>query len=89
MRVTTLPLDQSARLSHDGMKFVAGENGRNSEKVLPSLRLVYRENHLWRLRRELGTPAVGGEQVVACETLRPELYRENLGDLTYSLSSFT
>ena len=50
-----------------GTKFVAGENGRNPEKNLPRFRFVHTE---WP-RRELGTPEVGGEQLIACATRSP------------------
>ena len=43
------------------MKFVVGENGRNSEKNLPRPRFVHHKTHMEGPRRELGTPAVGGE----------------------------
>ena len=44
------------------MKFVVGENGRNPEKNLPRPRFVHHEIHMEGPRRELGTPAVGGER---------------------------
>ena len=44
-----------------GLKFVGGENGRNPEKNLPRLSFVHHETHKEGPRRELGTPAVGGE----------------------------
>ena len=50
------------------MKFVVGENGRNPEKNLPRPRLVHHETHMEGPRRELGTPAVGGERLTACAT---------------------
>ena len=49
-------------------EFVVGKNGRNPEKNLPGLRLVNHETHIERLRRELRTPAVGGERLIACAT---------------------
>ena len=55
------------------MKFVAGENGRNSEKNLPRPRFVHHETHMEGPRRELGTPAVGGERLTACATRPPYL----------------
>ena len=46
-----------------GMKFVIGENGRNPVKNLPRPRFVHHETHMEGPRRELGTPAVGGERL--------------------------
>ena len=54
-----------------GMKFVVGENGRNLEKNLPRPRFVHHETHMEWPRRELGTPAVGGEGLTACATRPP------------------
>ena len=45
-----------------GMTFVVGENGRNPDKNLPRSRFVHHETHVEGPRRELGTPAVGGER---------------------------
>ena len=53
------------------MKFVVGENGRNPEKNLPKPRFVHHETHMEGPRRELGTPAVGGERLTACATRPP------------------
>ena len=53
------------------MKFVVGENGRNPEKNLPRPRLIHHETHMEGPRRELGTPAVGGERLTACATRPP------------------
>ena len=53
------------------MKFVVGENGRNPEKNLPRPRFVHQETHMEGPRRELGTPAVGGERLTACATRPP------------------
>ena len=50
------------------MKFVVGENGRNPEKNLPRPRFVHHETHMEGPRRELGTPAMGGERLTACVT---------------------
>ena len=50
------------------MKFVVGENGRNPEKTLPRPRFVHHETHMGGPRRELGTPAMGGERLTACST---------------------
>ena len=47
------------------MKFVVGENGRNPVKNLPRSRFVHHETHMEGPRRELGTPAVGGERLNA------------------------
>ena len=55
------------------MKFVVGENGRNPEKNLPRPRFVYHETHREGPRRELGTPAVGGERLTACATRPPRI----------------
>ena len=54
-----------------GMKFVVGENGRNPEETLPRPRFVHHETHMEWPRRELGTPAVGGERLTACATRPP------------------
>ena len=56
-----------------GMKFVVGENGRNPVKNLPRPHVVHHETHMEGLRSELGTPAVGGEQLTACATRPPIL----------------
>ena len=53
------------------MKFVVGENGRNPEKNPPRPRFVHHETHMEEPRRELGTPAVGGERLTACATRPP------------------
>ena len=50
------------------MKFLVGENGRNPEKTLPKLYFVHNEAHMEQPRRELGTPAVGGERLTAYAT---------------------
>ena len=55
------------------MKFVVGENGRNLEKNLPRPRFVHLETHMVEPRRELGTPAVGGERLTACATRPPNI----------------
>ena len=54
------------------MKFVVGENWRNPEKNLHRPRFVHHETHMEWPRRELRTPAVGGERLTAC-TMRPPL----------------
>ena len=56
------------------MKFVVRENERNPVKNLPRPRFVHHETHMEGPRRELGTPAVGGERLTACAT-RPPLSR--------------
>ena len=48
------------------MKFVVEENGRNHVKNLPRPRFVRHETHMEGPRRDLGTPAVGGERLIAC-----------------------
>ena len=53
------------------MKFVVWENGRNTVKILLRPRSVHHETHMEGLRRELGTPAVGGERLTACATRLP------------------
>ena len=53
------------------MQFVVEENGRNPRKNLPRPRFVHHETHMEWLRRELGTPAVGGERLTACATRLP------------------
>ena len=60
-----------------GMKFVVGENGGNPAKNLPRPRFVHHETHMEWPRRELGTPAVGGERLTPCAT-RPPLYFKNV-----------
>ena len=50
------------------MKFVVGENGRIPVKNLSRPRFVHQETHMEGPRRELGTPAVGGERLTACAT---------------------
>ena len=59
------------------MKFVVGENGRNPMKNLPRPRFVHHKTHMEGPRRELGTPAVGGERLTACATRLPRDF--NLG----------
>ena len=56
------------------MKFVVGENGRNPEKNLPRPRFVHHETHMEGPRRELVTPAVGGERLTACATRPPSIF---------------
>ena len=53
------------------MKFVVRENGRNPVKNLPRPRFVHHETYMEGPRRELGTPAVGGERITACSTRPP------------------
>ena len=53
------------------MKFVVGEIGTNPVKNLPTPHLVRHETHMEGPRRELGTPAVGGERLTACATRPP------------------
>ena len=55
------------------MKFVVGENGRNPVKNLHRPRFVHHKTHMEGPRRELGTPAVGGEGLTACTTRLPIL----------------
>ena len=58
-----------------GIKFVVGENGRNPVENLPRTRFVQHETHVEGPRRELGTPAMGGERLTAYATRPPlELY---------------
>ena len=54
-----------------GMKFVVVENGRNPVKNLPRPHFVHHETHMEGSRRELGTPAVGGEHLTTCATRPP------------------
>ena len=61
-----------------GRKFVVGENGRNPMKNLPRPHFVHHETHLEGPRRELGTPAVGGERLTACATRPPVIHNANL-----------
>ena len=68
-----------------GMKFVVGENGRNPEKNLPRLWFVHHETHMEGPRRELGTPAVGGERLTACATRPPPF--PNAGRKHFTLRS--
>ena len=51
------------------MKLVVGENGRNPVKNVPRPRFVHHETHIEGPRRELGTPAVGGERLTASSEL--------------------
>ena len=60
-----------------GIKFVVGENGRNPVKNLTRPRFVHHETHMEGPRRELGTPAVGGERLTACATRPPVEYTIN------------
>ena len=60
------------------MKFVVGENRRNPEKNLPRPHFVHHETHMEGPRRELGTPAVGGERLTACATRPPGLHKKIL-----------
>ena len=53
------------------MKFVVGENGRNPVKNLLRPHFVHHETHMEGPRRELGTPAVGGERLTACAMRTP------------------
>ena len=57
-----------------GMKSVVGVIGRNPMKNLPRPRFVHHETHMEWPRRELGTPAVGGERLTACTTRPPKFY---------------
>ena len=41
------------------------------EKNLPRPHFVHHETHMEGPRRELGTPAVGGERLTACATRPP------------------
>ena len=54
-----------------GMKSVTNENGRNAEKNIPRLFFVLHKTHMEWSRRELGTPAVGGERLTAWATEPP------------------
>ena len=47
------------------------EKGINPEKSLPRLRFVHRQTHMEWPRREVGTPAMGGERLTACATEPP------------------
>ena len=53
------------------MKFVVGGNGRNPAKNLPRPRFVHNGTNMEAPRRELRTPAVGGERLTACATRPP------------------
>ena len=55
------------------MKFMVEENGRNPVKNLPRPRFVHHETHMEGPRRELRTPAVGGERLTACATRPPNI----------------
>ena len=52
------------------MKCVVRENER-PEKNLPKPSFVHHETHMEGPRRELGTPAVGGERLTASATRPP------------------
>ena len=56
-----------------GMKFMVGDNWRNSEKNLPRLHFIPYETHVEWPRRELGTTALGGERLIVCATEPPML----------------
>ena len=51
-----------------GMRYVAGENGTNSEKNLLRLRFVLNKTHTEWPRCEIGITAVEGEHLTACTT---------------------
>ena len=56
------------------MKFVVGEKGEKPrEKPTQTPFRPHPETHMERPRRELGTPAVGGERLTTCAT-RPLLF---------------
>ena len=76
-------------VENGGMKFVVGENGRNPAKNLPRPSFVHHETHMEGPRREVGTPAVGGERLTACAT-RPPKYTNIFGEICrISLQSLT
>ena len=50
-----------------GMKFVAGENGRNPEKTLLKLRFVHHETYMGWPRRELGPSRCGASVCLPTE----------------------
>ena len=54
-----------------GIKFVAGENGRNTEKTLLRLCFVHHATQMEWPIRELGNPAMWGERLTACATEQP------------------
>ena len=64
---------------------VVRENGRNPVKNLPRPRFVNHETHMEGPRRELGTPAVGGERLTACAT-RPPIRDKLFKFILYVLS---
>ena len=64
-RIKWNEMDEMSVEKNGGMKFVVGENVRNPEKNLPRSRFVHHETYMERPRRELGTPAVGGERLTA------------------------
>ena len=57
-----------------GIKFMVGENGRNPEKNLPRPHFVPHETHMEWPKRELRTPAVGGERLTACAKRPPRFF---------------
>ena len=59
---------------NSGMKFVARENGRNTEINLPRLRCVHQETHMEWPRHEPGTTAVGSERITAYTTRPPVIF---------------
>ena len=69
------------------MKFVVGENGRNPVKNLPRPRFVHHETHTEKPRRELGTPAVGGERLTAYAT-RPPAHNYTGIKICYTIDTF-
>ena len=56
---------------NDGMKCVLGEKWRNLEKNLSRPRFVHHQTHMEWPRRELGTPAMGEECLIACAMRSP------------------
>ena len=55
------------------MKFLVGENGRKPREKPTQTPFRPPRNQLEGPRRELGTPAVGGERLTACATTPPTL----------------
>ena len=50
-----------------------GKTGETPWKTYPDPRSVHHETHMEGPRRELGTPAVGGESLTACATRHPHV----------------
>ena len=64
-----------------GREFVVGEKGKNPKKNLPKQRFIQDETHMKWPKRELETPAMGGEHLTACGTTPRRLASPGLPDI--------